>query len=197
MGDPRRFGLPLPDHRLGDAHPTVSNDLFGLLGAGALSAKPAIVRFEGKRAEFADGSSEELDAVVYATGYRVTFPFFAPEFISAPDNELPLYLRVFHPERPGIYFIGLAQPLGPIMPIAEAQAKLVASHLAGTYEPPPKNEMQRAARRERMEIRARFGPSPRHTMQIDFDEYLASLAAERELGKRRARRARSNRSVTA
>lgn len=197
VGDPRRFGLPLPDHRLGDAHPTVSNDLFGLLGGGALTAKPAIVRFEGKRAEFADGSSEELDAVVYATGYRVTFPFFAPEFVSAPNNELPLYLRVFHPERPGVYFIGLAQPLGPIMPIAEAQAKLVAAHLARTYELPTKSEMQRAARRERADVRARFGPSPRHTMQIDFDEYLESLAAEREQGERRARRARSSRSVTA
>lgn len=197
VGDPRRFGLPLPDHRLGDAHPTVSNDLFGLLGGGALSAKPAIVRFQGKRAEFADGSSEELDAVVYATGYRVTFPFFAPEFISAPDNELSLYLRVFHPERPSVYFIGLAQPLGPIMPIAEAQAKLVAAHVSGRYELPSAAEMQRAARRERQAVRARFGSSPRHTMQVDFDEYLESLAAERELGERRPRRARAVREVTA
>ena len=107
------------DHRLGDAHPTVSNDLFGLLGAGALSAKPAITRFEGACAHFADGSSEELDAVIYATGYRVSFPFFDREFLAAPNNELALYLRVFPPSHPGIAFVGLCQPLGPIMPIAE------------------------------------------------------------------------------
>lgn len=190
VGDPRRFGLPLPDHRLGDAHPTVSNDLFGLLGGGALTIKPAIARFCGSRAEFSDGSSEELDAVVYATGYRVTFPFFDPEFISAPDNELPLYLRVFHPARPGVYFIGLAQPLGPIMPIAEAQAKLVAAHLSGRYALPSVPEMQRAAWRERMAVRERFGASARHTMQIDFDEYLRALADERAVGERRPRRSR-------
>lgn len=185
VGDPRRFGLPLPDHRLGNAHPTVSNDLFGLLGAGALFAKPEIVRFHGAHAEFADGSREELDAVVYATGYRVTFPFFDASFISAPDNELPLYLRVFHPERPGVYFIGLAQPLGPIMPIAEAQAKLVAAHLADEYRLPSDAEMRRAARRERALVRARFGASARHTMQIDFDEYLNELEREHEFGRRR------------
>jgi hypothetical protein len=191
VGDPRRFGLPLPDHRLGNAHPTVSNDLFGLLGAGALTAKPAIVRFDGPRAHFADGSNEELDAVIYATGYKVTFPFFSAEFMAVKDNELPLYLRVFHPERAGVYFIGLAQPLGPIMPIAEAQAKLVAAHLAGEYELPSAVEMRRSALRERALVRARFGDSPRHTMQVDFDEYLRELAREMERGRKRPRRVRT------
>ncbi|MGC4092486.1 MAG: NAD(P)-binding domain-containing protein [Polyangiaceae bacterium] len=191
VGDPRRFGLPLPDHRLGDAHPTVSNDLFGLLGAGALSVKPAITRFEGSTAHFADGSREQLDAVIYATGYRVTFPFFAPDFVSAPDNELPLYLRLFAPARPGIYFIGLCQPLGPIMPIAEAQAKLVAALLAGKYALPSEAEMQRAARLERASVRRRFGGSARHTMQVDFDEYLAELAEEQRRGAQRAPRTRA------
>ena len=191
VGDPRRFGLPLPDHHLGDAHPTVSNDLFGLLGAGALSAKPDIVRFAGQRAIFRDGSSEELDAVIYATGYRVSFPFFAPEFLEAPNNELSLFMRVFPPSQPGLFFIGLCQPLGPIMPIAEAQAKLVAATLAGSYQLPSAPEMQRAARRERAQVRERFGASPRHTMQVDFDEYLAELEAERRRGAERPRRVRA------
>ncbi|MFZ5892132.1 MAG: flavin-containing monooxygenase [Myxococcota bacterium] len=191
VGDPRRFGLPWPDHRLGDAHPTVSNELFGLLGAGALSAKPAITRFEGPRVHFADGSVEELDAVIYATGYQVTFPFFSEDFVHAPNNELPLFLRVFSAERPGIYFIGLAQPLGPIMPIAEAQAKLVAAHLSGAYQLPNANEMRRSALLERARVRERFGQSPRHTMQIDFDEYLSELEAERQRGAQRPRRTRA------
>jgi dimethylaniline monooxygenase (N-oxide forming) len=142
-------------------------------------------------AHFADGSSEELDAIVYATGYRVSFPFFDREVLDAPNNELSLYLRVFPPALPGVAFVGLCQPLGPIMPISEAQAKLVAAALSGRYRLPPVAEMQRAALRERASVRQRFGDSPRHTMQVDFDEYLGGLAEERERGMRRPRQARA------
>ena len=47
---------------------------------------------------FADGSEVEADVVVYCTGYKVTFPFFDPALIAAPDNDLPLFRRVFHPD---------------------------------------------------------------------------------------------------
>jgi len=34
---------------------------------------------------------------------------------------------------------------------------------------------------------ARYVPSRRHTMQLDYDEYLASLVAETSAGRTRAR----------
>ncbi|MEA2422060.1 MAG: hypothetical protein QOF55_1159, partial [Thermoleophilaceae bacterium] len=43
------------------------------------------------------------DVVVYCTGYKVTFPFFDPGFISAPNNDLPLFRRVFHPDVPNLF----------------------------------------------------------------------------------------------
>lgn len=178
VGDPERFGLPRPDHRLGDAHPTVSSELFTLLGSGRLRAKPAIRSREGRRVHFSDGSVEELDAIVYATGYRISFPFFDPTFLDVRANELPLYLRVFHARHPGLYFIGFCQPLGPIMPIAEAQAKLVAAHVVGKYQLPRRQRMESIERTERERVRQRFGDSPRHTMQVDFDDYLAELDRE-------------------
>lgn len=192
VGDPTRFGLPEPDHRLGDAHPTVSSELLTQIGSGSVLPRPAIARYEGKRVRFTDGSEQELDAIVYATGYEVSFPFFDPSFLSAPNNELALYYRVFHARVPSVYFIGLCQPLGPVMPIAEAQAKLVAAHLAGDYRLPELTAMEQHTARERERVRRRFGDSPRHTMQVDFDEYLAALAKEAALGRRRAQRSRSS-----
>jgi hypothetical protein len=189
VGDPARFGLPVPDHRLGDAHPTVSSELLTQIGSGAVRPKPAILRRDGKLVTFTDGSSETLDAIIYGTGYHVSFPFFEPDFLSAPNNELPLYFRIFHARAPRVYFIGLCQPLGPIMPIAEAQAKLVAAHLAGEYALPSATLMETLTERERERLRARFGNSPRHTMQLDFDEYLAALAEEAASGRKRAARA--------
>jgi len=187
VGDPRRFGLPAPDHRLGDAHPTVSDELLPLIAAGRIRAKPGLVERCGNAVRFADGSRKDADAIVYATGYRVSFPFFDPAFVAAPDNEIALYLRVFHPRAAGLYFIGLCQPLGPIMPLAEAQAKLVAAHLTGAYALPDVQTMLARTEAERARVRRRFGDSPRHTMQVDFDEYLAILTGELRARGRHAR----------
>jgi hypothetical protein len=190
IGRPEAYGLPRPDHRLGGAHPTLSSDLFPLLRQGAVTPKPNIARLRGERVEFADGSTEAVSAIVYATGYRVTFPFFDPDYVSAPENHLPLYHRVFHPERERLAFIGLAQPLGAIMPIAEAQAKLVADYFAGRYALPDRAELLARIEADEVALRERFVRSRRHTMQVDFDEYMATLAREHAAGRRRAQAAR-------
>ena len=83
----------------------------------------------GDSVRFTDGSEVQADVVVYCTGYKVTFPFFDEDFISAPDNDLPLFRRAFHPDIPNVFFIGLLQPLGAIMPLAEAQSEWVADYL--------------------------------------------------------------------
>jgi len=188
VGRPGAYGLPAPDHHLGHAHPTLSDDLLRLLADGRIVARPAVSRFAGDRVHFADGSATRADAVVYCTGYRVTFPFFEPSFVSAPDNELALFLRCFHLEHPRLMFAGLAQPLGAIMPIVEAQGRLFARYLTGEYELPEPAEMRRRAEREREHVRRRFVSSRRHTMQIDFDQYLEDIAREQRAGFRRSGR---------
>ncbi len=181
------YGLPRPDHLLGGAHPTLSSELLPLLAAGRVTRRPNVRNLAGSTVEFEDGTHEELDAIVYATGYKVSFPFFDPAFVSAPDNDLSLYFRTFHPDIQYLYFVGLAQPLGAIMPIAEAQAKLVAAHLTGKYATPPGEAMREAASAERRAVANRYVRSSRHTMQVDFDEFMLALARERVEGERRAR----------
>jgi dimethylaniline monooxygenase (N-oxide forming) len=186
VGRPERFGLPTPDHAIGDAHPTVSDSLLPLIREGRIEVRREIAGFDGERVAFADGSEVRADAVIYATGYQIDFPFFEASYLSAPNNELELFLRVFPPAHAGLYFVGLCQPLGPIFPIAQAQARLIAAHLAGDYELPSPSDMRRLARAERESVRGRYGSSPRHTMQVDFDDYLAALSAEERRGSARA-----------
>lgn len=191
IGRPEAYGLPRPDHRLGGAHPTVSSDLLPLLQRGAVTPKPNLKRLAGGQVEFEDGSIEDVSAIVYATGYKVTFPFFDTGYVSAPDNHLPLYHRIFHPDRARLAFIGLAQPLGAIMPIAEAQAKLVADYFAGRYALPERAELLARVAEDEATLRRRFVTSKRHTMQVDFDEYMQTLAREHEAGRGRARSRRA------
>jgi hypothetical protein len=186
VGDYTRYGLPKPDHGFGEAHPTVSGRILDRLAHGAITAKPNIERLAGDRVFFTDGTSVHADLVVYCTGYKVTFPFFDEDFISAPDNDLPLFRRVFHPDVDGVAFIGLLQPLGAIMPLADAQSRWVADHLAGRYALPSPADMRKDIEAERRRMFKRYVASRRHTMQVDFDDYMVALEKERRAGAERA-----------
>jgi dimethylaniline monooxygenase (N-oxide forming) len=186
VGKPQDYGLPKPDHRIGDAHPTVSADFLNRVGHGEIGMRPGIERLDGEQIRFVDGRVEAVDLIVYCTGYKVTFPFFDPALVSAPDNDLPLYRRLFHPELDGLYFIGLLQPLGAIMPIAEVQGQWVAEHLLGEYALPSRGEMRSDIEQERARMFKRYVRSKRHTMQVDFEEYMLQQRKERERGRARS-----------
>jgi dimethylaniline monooxygenase (N-oxide forming) len=188
-GPMERYGLPKPDHRIGEAHPTISSEILSRLYHGEITPKPNIAKLEGDSIRFADGSVEKADIVVYCTGYKVTFPFFDPNLLSAPDNDLPLFRRVFHPEIRNVFFIGLLQPLGAIMPLAEAQGGWIGEYLRGDYALPPAAELRRDMERERQRMFKRYVASKRHTMQVDYDDYLLDLDKELVRGRERAVRA--------
>ena len=135
---------------------------------------------------FADGSVVDADVVVYCTGYKITFPFFDEDLISAPDNHIELFRRVFHPDIPNVFFIGLLQPLGAIMPLAEAQGAWVGDYLLGDYELPADAQLADIAA-DQAAMRKRYVASKRHTIQVDFDDYLYALDKERAEGTERAR----------
>jgi len=186
-GPPERYGLPKPGHRFGEAHPTISGRILDRIQHGTIQPMANIASFEGSTVHFVDGRSAEADVVVYCTGYKITFPFFDEELVSAPENRIELYRRVFHPEIPNVFFIGLLQPLGAIMPLAEAQGAWVGDHLLGDYALPGPAELEADIHADQAAMRARYVASKRHTIQVDFDDYLHALAKERRLGSERAR----------
>jgi Flavin-binding monooxygenase-like len=189
VGKVQDYGLPEPDHRIGEAHPTISADFLNRIAHGELEWKPNVTALEGDGVRFEDGSLESIDVIVWCTGYKVTFPFFDEALVSAPDNDLPLFRRVFKPGIDSLCFVGLLQPLGAIMPLAEAQGRWIAAYLRGEYHLPPPAEMEADIRRERERMFKRYVASKRHTMQVDFDNYLYELRKEMQAGAKRARAA--------
>src|SRR5439155_1555317 len=133
-----------------------------------------------------DGTAEQIDLVVYCTGYKITFPFLDHTIIEAHDNDISLFHRVVDPEHPGLYFIGLVQPLGAIMPLAEAQSKWVADLIDGTAVLPSRREMQSEIHDYKKALHKRYVASKRHTIQVDFLEHFRELDKERAAGRRRA-----------
>jgi thioredoxin reductase len=178
-------GLPRPDHRLLCSPPTVSDRLLGALDQGRIVVRPAIDRFGTDRVHFTDGTAEQVDAVIYCTGYKISFPFLDPALISAEGNQVPLYRRVVPKALPGLYFIVLVQPIGATMPIAEAQSEWVADLLEGRAALPDQAQMTSEIARYRAANARRYAPSSRPAIQVDFLAYLREIARERRAGAKR------------
>ncbi|MFL5886255.1 MAG: NAD(P)-binding domain-containing protein [Thermoleophilaceae bacterium] len=188
QGPMESYGLPEPDHKLVEAHPTISSDLLGRIGHGRITPKPNVERLEGDQVRFVDGSVEQIDKIVWCTGYKIAFPFFPDGLFDAPENRVPLFRRVVPPDLPGLYFIGLVQPLGAIMPLAEAQSEWVADILEGESALPSREDMWKAIDKDDEKVRKRYVRSPRHTIQVDFYPYMRVIERERKRGRKRAGR---------
>lgn len=178
VGKQENYGVPTPKQPILSQHPTISQELLGKVGHGKIRIKPNIQRLDGKTVYFEDGSSENFDTIIYSTGYHITFPFFDKKFIDPKDNEMPLYHKVVHPEHPNLFFLGLIQPLGAIMPLSEQQAIWVANILTGKVQLPDTQTMQRVIERDREAMQDRYQRSTRHTVQVDFYPYKKLIRDE-------------------
>ncbi len=174
-----QYGLPKPQHRILEEHPTISAELLNLIGHGKIHIRPGIERLDGTCVRFENGVSEDVDTIVFATGYDISMPFLSTDVFSASDNEVRLYKNVVHPCYPGLYFVGLVQPWGAIMPLAEEQSKWIADLIEGRCGLPSRAKMESDISRNRERMAARYTRSRRHTIQVDFYPYLDDLRRQR------------------
>lgn len=186
-GRPEDLGLPTPNHKFFEAHPTQSVELPLRLGSGDVIPKPNISRLDGDTVHFIDGTNGQFDVIIYATGYNITFPFFDPEFISAPGNRIDLYKRMFYPGIDDLVFAGFAQATPTLFPFVEAQARLIGAYAAGRYRLPSVAEMRRVIEADRRKYTGHMLDTPRHTQQLDYFLYEHDMrTAEIPRGTRRA-----------
>ncbi|MER6595798.1 NAD(P)-binding domain-containing protein, partial [Micromonospora purpureochromogenes] len=181
VGPPTRYGLPAPAHGFLQDHPTLSDGLLSRLTHGEIEVRPGVAGFDGDRVTFTDGRADEVDLVIWCTGYRVDLPFLDPALLGDRPDALPLYRHVFLPDVPGLAFVGLMQSTGAAFPLVEAQARLVAAQLAGTYALPDPARQRADIRAELRAATDRWGDR-RPAMRVDFDAYLAQLARELDEG---------------
>src|ERR1700682_41837 len=73
---------------------------------------------ERKTVHSVDGTSEELDAVVCATGYHVSFPFLPPGLVKVKGSTAQVYGGCVLAEYKNLYIIGTSQlryGFGPVV----------------------------------------------------------------------------------
>ncbi|MGW8566657.1 flavin-containing monooxygenase [Isoptericola sp. NPDC055881] len=133
-GDPRRFGFPEPDHKIYESHPVVNSLVLQHAGQGDLRVRPDLDRFEGRTVHFADGSSDEYDLVLLATGYRLDYPFLDPQHLAwaGPGSGTAprLFCNIVPPTANGLFVVGMLEASGIGWQGRAEQAELVARYLA-------------------------------------------------------------------
>jgi dimethylaniline monooxygenase (N-oxide forming) len=184
-GDQSRLGLRKPNAR---HHPTSSESIVSHIEFNRVAIKPEITKVSGKTLTFADGSEEDFDVLVAATGYKVTLPFLSGDIVPIKGNHVDLYKRIFPPHWPGLYFVGMLNPLTALNLIFEEQAKVIAKHLDGSLSLPSPADMLADIERKQALAAASYTTSPRHELEepdagyVDELRYLLS-SARNELGR--------------
>jgi Flavin-binding monooxygenase-like len=174
LGRPERYGLPAPATRnLHRNRPVVNGQLLHFIHHGRVRVAPGIERFDGHDVQFTDGTTRAFDTIVYATGFKVTLPFLESRRLKWADG---VPLRVAGMTLPvgleRLYFVGLAAPRGPQLPVYSAQARLIAKFLTA----------QERAGIELSALYARSSPPearidiPRHVWQRDMDRTCRRIA---------------------
>ncbi|XP_048457798.1 flavin-containing monooxygenase 5-like isoform X1 [Rhincodon typus] len=173
------YGLQ-PSHRFFSQHPTVNDDLPNRIISGTVCVKPNVKQFTETAAIFDDDTVENIDVVIFATGYNVSFPFLDESVVNVNKNHVSLYKYVFPPqlEQPTLAIIGLVQPLGAIMPISELQARWVTRVFKGLAKLPSVNTMMADLVEKKGKMAKRYVSSQRHTIQVDFIPYMDELAEQ-------------------
>ena len=106
VGSNARYGLPEPEHRIMDTHPTMNTVLPQLVAHGRIGIKPEITELKGRKVCFADGTEVEADLLVYATGYEIALPLIDNGLVFDADGRLRLFVNVFHPELDDFFAAG-------------------------------------------------------------------------------------------
>jgi dimethylaniline monooxygenase (N-oxide forming) len=177
VGDQTRFGVPKPKHPMWREHATLSQELLPYIGHGWIGIRPNVASLEGDTIAFADGSQENFDAVIYATGYKTSFPFLAPEIFAVPEGGgmVDLYRRITPPNQPGLFFAGLVQPIGPTIPLVEIQARWIAAVLGGKVALASPSDMALEVRAFHQTKQRTWLNSARYTLEVDFKDYAREL----------------------
>jgi cation diffusion facilitator CzcD-associated flavoprotein CzcO len=177
VGPLEKYGLQQPEMKLLEAHPTLNSDILGALRHGKVLPRIGIKSIEGNSVNFDDGTAEEFDVIIWATGYHIRFPFLDRSVVAWDESgPIPLYLKMMHREIANIFFIGLFQPIGCIWRLADHQAHIAALQIRGVLSRP--NDI---ANRIKIEINSphwRFERTLRHVVEVDYHDFRQQLLKE-------------------
>lgn len=179
-GDMSRYGFPPITKRV---HPTTSATVINDIAYSRIVIKQGIEKIDGRNITFVDGTTEEFDALIAATGYLIDLPFLKSNVVEVKDNRIDLFRRIIHPEWPGLYFIGMINSTTALNRNYENQMRWIVELERGTCALPSKAEMYEQIRRKNDFVARYYKDTPRHTIEEEHVIYFRELKRERRAGR--------------
>jgi hypothetical protein len=174
-GSPEQYGAPAPDRSLFAAGVTLSQQYLPLVAEGLITVRPWMKSIASAAVNFADGNTDEFDGIVFGTGFDLHLPFVSEEIRATLDLDavhLDADRYTFHPDLPGLAFVGMWEQSGGYFVPLELQARWIAYTWGGAVSP-----TSEASQRSAIDAyRLRRGMSQKTRMN------LAALAFARAAG---------------
>jgi len=177
-GRMEQWGFRTPKTR---THPISHPTLISQIAWGRVRVKPGIESVSGTTVRFVDGSAEEFDSIIAATGYTTALPFLDATIspVTAGGTGVDLYNRILHPAVPGLYFIGFFDVTGGSnIRMMDDQAQYTALVASGRLPRPSEEAMRASIEIERAWSAKQFPGSHRYSLELDPMRYRRRLAAE-------------------
>lgn len=178
LGFPEQYGLPAADHKLFETHPIVNSQMLYYVGHGRIRVKPALTELCGDRVRFADETEQPIDTIIYATGFKISFPFIDPAELNWKDGAPDLYLNLFHPERDDLFVAGLIQPDSGQWGLVDYQAQLLARYLtqlAAGHRRAARLQARKRTERPSLSGGVRYVRTTRHRLEVEHFSYRRKL----------------------
>src|SRR5246500_5333166 len=147
FGNPEQFGAFRPAGNFLTVGRALSQHLLPLVAEGRIAVKPWIREVQGRRVRFGDETWVEFDAIILGTGFELSIPFLSPTISNILDLDAlhaDLYKFTFHPDLPGVAFLGLWEQTGPYFPPLELQARWI-TYVWSEIRPLPTRSQMNAA----------------------------------------------------
>lgn len=177
------YGLPPPDHPLDAAHPVMNSQLLYYIGHGDVVPKGDVASFEGRQVTFVDGSTAQVDLVLYATGYDRDLSFIDRDLLQWRSGIPDLFLHAAPRNHDNLLFMGFINAAGGLGDGLKTQGGFVCSYaraLAGRTD--GLRAFLRAKQSDQPDLGQKyFVPSHRHLWEADLWKLLAQMRKYRDL----------------
>lgn len=144
FGNPADYGGLRPSENIAEAGIAVCETFLEQIQKGRIIPKSYIQQFAKDEVVFKDGTTLQIDDVIFATGYELSLPFLDQRILSIIHKDgqhLDLYKYTFHPGLPNLAFIGLYLQIGGFFPTLELQARWITGCWSGHIVWPDPIEM--------------------------------------------------------
>lgn len=177
------YGLPRPDYPLDAAHPVMNSLLLYHIGHGDITPKGGISRFDGNTVHFTDGSTESVDTILYATGYRRDFPFLDKETLEWKGDIPDLFLHSTPRNLDNILFMGFINAAGGLGDGLKTQGLFVLNYAKAYFGRTPGLKRFLAAKKTDTPDLGQnyFIDSYRHQWEADLWKLLSHMRRYRDM----------------